>query len=132
MEKFVIDTKKPREVVDITGKVNTLLKKLRVKDGMCHLFILHTTCALTTADLDPGTDEDLLDAIDKMFPKGKYRHPHDPSHVGDHIMSTIIGQSLSLPVEHGEILLGTWQRIVVIELSGPRKRNLTLEFISSY
>lgn len=132
MEKLVIDTKTQREVVDITDKVNSFLKKKRAKDGMCHIVVLHTTCALTTADLDPGTDKDLLDAIEKIFPKGKYRHPHDPSHVGDHIMSSIIGSSLSLPVEGGELILGTWQRVVLIEFAGPRERTIALEFISSY
>lgn len=132
MEKLVVETKKQKEVVDITDKINSFLKRRRAKDGMCHIVVLHTTCALTSADLDPGTDKDLLDAIDKMFPKGKYRHPHDPEHVGDHIMSSIIGGSLSIMVEGGELVLGTWQRIVLIEFSGPRKRNLILEFISSY
>ena len=72
----------------------------------------------------------MLEAIEAMFPKGEYRHPHDPSHVGEHIMSSIIGPSVTAPVENGKVVLGTWQEIVLVELSGPRERTLTLQFIS--
>jgi len=129
MERFSIKTNKEKEVVDITDKVNSLLVDLKATKGICHLFITHTTCCLTTADLDPGTDKDTLEAIEAMFPKGNYRHPHNPSHVGEHIMSSIIGPSLTIPVENSKLFLGTWQRAVLIELSGPREREIVLEFL---
>ena len=88
--------------------MNEELDSLQSKEGVCHLFILHTTAALTTADLDPGTDLDMLDAFEEMIPKLSYRHPHDPSHVGDHIMSSLIGPSVCLPYEDGKLMLGTW------------------------
>ena len=130
MIQFLTESQKKREVIDITDAVNVHLENLNAKDGVCHLFVAHTTCALTCADLDPGTDKDILDAIEKMFPKGNYQHPHDPKHVGEHIMSSVIGQSLSIPVKNGKLLLGTWQRVVLIELSGPRERNIILSFTS--
>jgi len=129
MINFSVITKKRKEVIDITGQVNQLLIKSKAKNGLCHLFVTHTTCCLTTADLDPGTDEDTLEAIEKIFPKGNYRHPHDPSHVGEHIMSSIIGCSLSIPVKNEKLVLGTWQRVVLIELSGPREREIVFNFI---
>jgi len=73
----------------------------------------------------------MLEAIEKIFPKGNYRHPHNPSHVGDHIMSSIIGPSLAMPIENGKLVLGTWQRVILIELSGPREREIVLEFIQA-
>ena len=96
---------------------------------MCHLFLLHTTAALTTADLDPGTDLDLLDALDALVPKLKYRHPHDPAHVPDHILSALVGTSVSVPVKGGEALLGEWQRIVLIDFDGPRTRKIAISFM---
>ncbi len=128
MTSFSVSTEKRKEVVDITDQVNQLLSKNKVKNGLCHLFVTHTTCCLTTADLDPGTDKDMLEAIEKIFPKGNYRHPHNPSHVGEHIMSSIIGCSLSIPVKNGKLVLGIWQRIVLIELSGPREREIIFSF----
>jgi secondary thiamine-phosphate synthase enzyme len=64
-----------------------------------------------------------------MIPKLKYRHPHDPSHVGDHIMSSIIGTSLILPFENKNLVLGTWQRVVLIEFDGPRERKIFIKII---
>lgn len=128
MHKFSIRTSKPKEIIDITDQVNDWLRSINANKGLCNIFVAHTTCCLATADLDPGTDKDLLDAIEKMFPQGNYRHPHDPSHVGEHIMSSLVGPSINIPVKNGELILGPWQRVVLVELSGPRTRNLVVSF----
>ena len=129
MEIVIVKTKKHKEVIDITEKINDFLKKQSKDSGLIFLFALHTTCALTTADLDPGTDLDMLDAFENMIPKSNYRHPHDPSHVGDHIMSSIIGTSLTLPFENKNLVLGTWQRVVLVEFDGPRERKVSIKVI---
>jgi secondary thiamine-phosphate synthase enzyme len=126
MLRLKVRTRKKREVVDLTDFLEEQLNKEHVPTGICHLLVLHTTAALTTADLDPGTDLDMLDAFEAMLPKLRYRHPHDPSHVPDHILSALIGTSLSLPFENRKLVLGTWQRVVLIELDGPRERELAL------
>src|SRR5437764_13623890 len=126
MNRLSIKTKKKREAVDITDVVEEQLCKNGSASGVCHLLILHTTAALTTADLDPGTDLDMLDAFEAMIPKLRYRHPHHPAHAPDHILSALIGTSLSLPFEKKKLLLGTWQRVVLVELDGPRERELAL------
>jgi secondary thiamine-phosphate synthase enzyme len=123
MRRLTIKTHKKREVVDITERVEHLLGDGNGA-GICSLLILHTTAALTTADLDPGTDLDMLDAFEAMVPKLRYRHPHNPGHVPDHILSALIGTSVALPFEKGKLLLGTWQRVVLIELDGPREREV--------
>jgi secondary thiamine-phosphate synthase enzyme len=127
MQNISLKTRKKREILDITDTVRALLHKNHSEaTGIVHLFILHTTAALTTADLDPGTDLDMLDAFEAMIPKLHYRHPHNPAHVPDHILSSLIGTSVAVPFERGEILLGTWQRIVLIELDGPRERDVAV------
>ena len=126
MQRLSIKTRKKREVVDITDQIEDLAQQHST--GMCHLVVLHTTAALTTADLDPGTDLDMLDAFEAMVPKLRYRHPHNPAHVGDHILSALIGTSVSVPVENGKLLLGTWQRVVLIEFDGPREREIVFSF----
>src|SRR6202040_4125256 len=117
MQRLAIKTRKKREVLDITDNVEALLKNSQ-GTGICNLFILHTTAALTTADLDPGTDLDMLDAFEAMIPKLHYRYPHNPAHVPDHILSALIGTSLALPVNRGDLVLGTWQRVVLMEFDG--------------
>jgi secondary thiamine-phosphate synthase enzyme len=124
MNRISIKTHKKREVIDITDLIEQELGKS--SSGICHLLVLHTTAALTTADLDPGTDLDMLDAFEAMMPKLRYRHPHNPAHVPDHILSALIGTSVSLPFEKKKLLLGTWQRVVLIELDGPRERELVI------
>jgi secondary thiamine-phosphate synthase enzyme len=127
MQRLTLRTRKKREVLDITDAVQAMLHKNHTQaTGIVNLFILHTTASLTTADLDPGTDLDMLDAFEAMIPKLRYRHPHNPTHVPDHILSSLIGTSVALPFERGQILLGTWQRIVLIELDGPRERHLVV------
>src|SRR5512135_2715373 len=123
MQRIAIKTRKKREVLDITDRLETLLPKA---SGICHLLVLHTTAALTTADLDPGTDLDMLDAFEALIPRLRYRHPHDPQHVPDHILSALIGTSVVLPFENGKLVLGTWQRAVLIELDGPRERTVVV------
>lgn len=122
MRRLTIKTGKKREVLDITDEVESQLSG----SGLCHLLVLHTTAALTTADLDPGTDLDMLDAFEAMIPKLRYRHPHNPAHVPDHILSALLGTSLTVPFEKGKLILGTWQRVVLVELDGPRQRELAL------
>lgn len=132
MLRLKIKTHKKREVVDITGQVSAeLTRAFSGQSGLCSLLVLHTTAALTTADLDPGTDLDMLAAFEAMTPKLRYRHPHDPSHTPDHILSALIGTSVSLIVENGDLVLGTWQRVVLIELDGPRTREVAMVFTAA-
>jgi secondary thiamine-phosphate synthase enzyme len=118
-----IRTDKEKQVIDITEQVQRLVKP---DDKAVMVFVAHTTCAVTTADLDPGTDLDLLDAVWQMIPKLNYRHPHNPEHVPAHLASSIIGPSVTVPVSGGRLTLGTWQRIILVELDGPRERKLII------
>ena len=132
MHRLTIKTHKKREIVDITKQLEGILwKQYGDKTGVCQLSLLHTTAALTTADLDPGTDLDMLDAFEHLIPKLEYRHPHNPAHAPDHILSTLIGTSLTLMLDRGLLLLGTWQRVVLVELDGPRERELVLAFVET-
>ena len=128
MRRLSVKTRKKREIVDITDVVQQELRNYDSSSGICYLSLLHTTAALTTADLDPGTDLDMLDAFEAIIPKLRYRHPHNPAHVPDHILSSLIGTSVALPADKGELLLGTWQRVVLVELDGPRQREIVLTF----
>ena len=130
MTRLTISSKKADEVIDITEKVQQIIHD-SFQDGICVVYVAHTTCALSTADLDPGTDKDMMDAFRGMIPKLNYRHPHDPSHVGDHISATMIGPSIMVPVNEGQLILGSWQRVVMIEFNGPREREVIVTLIPS-
>ncbi|GCE12212.1 secondary thiamine-phosphate synthase enzyme YjbQ [Tengunoibacter tsumagoiensis] len=126
MRTFTVSTRKKDQVIDITDTIEGYLQQEQNAQGLCSIFVAHTTCCLTTADLDPGTDLDLLDALRNILPDLNYRHPHDPEHTPDHILSTLIGPSLVIPYQRKQLVLGTWQRVILIELDGPRQRTLHL------
>lgn len=129
MEELILKTKREKEVQDITEKVQAIVKEKGVKNGLCHLFLLHTSCAITTADLDPGTDLDIIDALEHVVPPLAFRHKHHPEHVKYHILSSLIGPSLTIPIEKGELMLGAWQKIILIEFGGPKERTIAVSFL---
>jgi secondary thiamine-phosphate synthase enzyme len=126
MQTTQVATRGKEQVMDITDLVEGFLRAAERTEGVYVVFAAHTTCALTTADLDPGSDLDLLQALRSLLPRQSYRHPHDPAHMPDHILSSLIGPSLALPYANHRLLLGTWQRVVLMELDGPRQRTLHL------
>lgn len=124
-----IKTQRSRQVIDVTDQVAALIPERLT--GAVLVTVLHTTAAVTTADLDPGTDLDLLDFLDLITPQRPWRHPHDPQHAPDHLLASIIGPSVMLPLQAGKLVLGSWQRIVLVELSGPRPRQVALTFVAA-
>jgi secondary thiamine-phosphate synthase enzyme len=126
---LTVKTQGTRQVIDLTDQVQGLIPPRTT--GLATLTVLHSSAAVTTANLDPGTDRDLLDALELMVPVRPWRHPHDPEHAPDHLLASVIGPSVSLPVQAGKLLVGTWQRLVLIELNGPKTRKLRLTIIKS-
>jgi len=126
MKELTIHTEAARQVVDITDQVS---QQLETEDGVVHIFAKHTTVAISVADLDPGTDQDYLNALFDMVPDIDFNHPHDPAHTPSHILSAMIKPELTVPVVAGRLQLGTWQRIVLLEFDGPRERHVVLSFL---
>jgi secondary thiamine-phosphate synthase enzyme len=124
-----ISTDNNRQVLDITDEIEQLLPE---KTGIAHVFVQHTTCALTTIDIDPGMENDLLAAVAELIPHKQWRHPHDNTytHVSAHLLGSLIGPSLSVPFQDKRLLLGTWQRVILVELDGPRERKLIINTTS--
>ncbi len=128
VQTLTVATTRKDQIVDLTDRVEQVLltDKSAGESGACLVFAAHTTCAVTTADLDPGTDLDFLQALRHILPPLTYRHPHDPPHAPDHILAAIIGPSVVVPYANAQLRLGTWQRIVLVELDGPRERTVTV------
>ncbi len=131
MNRIYLKTTQKKQVLDITLDVNDYLAKQSLDSGLCYLFLTHTTAGLTTADMDPGTDLDALDFIASLGAGIKYRHPHDPSHATDHINGSLIGPSIMLPFEARKLVLGQWQKVVLIELYGPRDREIIVSTVAA-
>ncbi len=127
---LTLQTRRAKQVIDITDEVESFLADSGVADGICNLFVLHTTAALTTGEAIEGTDEDLMETLERIIPRIKFRHGHDPSHAPDHMIASIVGASLSLPVRKSRLLLGTWQRVLFVEANGPRSRSVAITVIA--
>lgn len=118
------------EMIDITSKVQGELKKSGVKNGVCMLYVPHTTAAVTINEgADPSVRSDIMTILNRIVPwEAQYRHLEGNSPA--HIKSTLIGASEMIGVENGALAMGTWQAIFFCEFDGPRNRKLHVRFIS--
>jgi secondary thiamine-phosphate synthase enzyme len=112
--------------LDITKQVRLAVRESGVKSGLCHVFIPHTTAAVTiNENADPDVREDILNCLEKIAPStGFYRHAEGNAHA--HIKAGLIGSSVSVFIEAGQLVLGTWQSIFLCEFDGPRTRNVMI------
>jgi secondary thiamine-phosphate synthase enzyme len=121
-------TRSAREVVDITERVDALLDGAR--DGSCHLFLKHTTAGLMILTGEAGVPEDIMDILQSLVPLRAYRHD-SPAHVAAHFLSGLVGPSVHVPVQGGRFALGAFQRIVLMEFEGPRRREIELRLLAA-
>ena len=123
-----INTRGRSEMIDITPKVEEELKRSGLKDGVCFLFVPHTTAGITINEsADPSVATDIQAMLNKLIPwEGSYRHLEGNS--AAHIKSSLIGNSVMVFVESGHLKLGTWQGIFFCEFDGPRSRKLHIRF----
>ncbi len=116
-------TQSGKEVVDITGRVEALIHG--VSSGSCHLFLRHTTAGLMVVTSETGVPEDIMDILQTLTPRLAYRHD-SPAHVAAHFLSALVGPSVHVPVRDGKLALGEFQRIVLMEFEGPRRREIEM------
>jgi secondary thiamine-phosphate synthase enzyme len=121
---IAVRTDGAQQLVDITQQVRMVVRESGVKSGECHVFIPHTTAAVTiNENADPNVRKDILNRLEEIVPSsGSYLHSEGNSHA--HIKSSIVGASLVVFVEAGQLVLGTWQSIFLCEFDGPRTRNV--------
>lgn len=127
---ITISTRRDKEVIDITDQVQEIVSGAGGESALCNVFVTHTTAALTTGESTEGTDEDLMEVLERMIPSIKFRHHHDPSHAPDHMISSIVGASVTIPISRGRLQLGTWQSVLLVESNGPRERKVVVTILA--
>lgn len=129
MERLLIHTSKRREFVNVTDRIRRLAGEKGWKDGALLLFSPHTTCGLTINEAaDPDVARDILASLDRLAPEdGPYRHGEGNSDA--HIKTSLMGSGQMVPVENGQVRLGTWQGIFLCEGDGPRRRELWVQWL---
>ena len=124
--QLTIKTHAQTEMIDITGQVQQLLDDQKFKDGICMIYVPHTTAAVTINEsADPSVREDIMMVLNQMVPwKAPYRHLEGNSPA--HVKTSLIGASEVVQVKDGRLLLGTWQGIFFCEFDGPRTRRINV------
>ncbi|MEG6569233.1 MULTISPECIES: secondary thiamine-phosphate synthase enzyme YjbQ [Thermoanaerobacterium] len=123
-----INTHSRESMIDITEEVKSAIKSSGIKDGICTVFVPHTTAGVTiNENADPDVKDDIIRGLDEIIPNIRFKHMEGNSDA--HIKSALVGNSVNLIVENGEIQLGTWQGIYFCEFDGPRSRKVYIKVI---
>jgi secondary thiamine-phosphate synthase enzyme len=122
-----VRTRKQVEFINITRDLESHLGQSGVQEGVCHLYVPHTTAGITINEgADPSVVKDIIETLDALVPESEEYH-HGEGNSPAHIKSTLVGQSVTVLVDGGRLVLGTWQKIFFCEFDGPRTRNVFLK-----
>ncbi|MEA3307157.1 MAG: secondary thiamine-phosphate synthase enzyme YjbQ [Elusimicrobiota bacterium] len=117
------------ELLDITSEISTIIRQSKISNGICHIYVPHTTCGLAiNENADPDVKTDILGELREMVNE-KYPYRHAEGNSTAHIKSTLTGNSLTVFIENNSIKLGTWQGIFLCEFDGPRTRNIWIKIL---
>ncbi|MTI67231.1 MAG: YjbQ family protein [Firmicutes bacterium] len=127
IEVLEINTEKNTQFIDITNKIQDVMNKNKILNGICEVFIPHTTAGITiNENADPDVKRDMIMELEKIVPfNDGYKHVEGNS--AAHIKSSLMGFSESIIIDQGKLLLGTWQGIYFCEFDGPRKRKIIIK-----
>jgi secondary thiamine-phosphate synthase enzyme len=124
-----VKTNSREEFIDITPLIEKIVKDSDKDSGICYVYVPHTTAGITiNENADPSVKRDILMALDKLIPESWSYH-HMEGNSPAHIKSSLIGHSVSLLIEKGNLALGTWQGIFFCEFDGPRRRKIYIKIL---
>jgi secondary thiamine-phosphate synthase enzyme len=130
MPTFRVHTERTAQVVDITRKVDAIVAQSGITDGLCNVYVPHATAAIViNENADPAIGDDLLDALDRLVPQGVWRHDRIDRNGAAHVKAAILGPSETIPLQGARLALGTWQAVMLVELDGPRERQVTVTVV---
>jgi len=129
LNKLSIRTHSQAELMDITPLVRDIVHKSKIENGVCYIFVPHTTAGITiNENADPSVRQDILAELDKLVPwQGNYSHLE--GNAAAHIKASLVGSSETVPIENGDLALGTWQGVFFVEFDGPRRREVWVTII---
>jgi secondary thiamine-phosphate synthase enzyme len=132
-DKIYLSTKGFCDIIDITDKVNEIVKKSKIKEGIVTVFIKGSTAAITMMEYEPNLVKDMEELVEKLVPQNKFYH-HNQTWGDDngfsHLRASLFSFSLTIPINNNQLELGTWQQIVLIDFDNkPRKREIVTKVI---
>ena len=129
MKTVTIETTERNQMIDITSIVQTYVRESGITDGVCYVYVPHTTAAVTiNENSDPDVVRDVLNTLSKLIPyKDNYRHIEGNSDA--HLKASLFGNTATVFVNNGRLVLGTWQSLFFCEFNGPRRRNVIIKVL---
>jgi len=131
--RFSVETECAEQAIDITERVKARVKEAGVSRGLCQIMVLHSTAAVVINETaDPNIGQDVLNALGSLVPtRNDWLHDRIDDNAHSHVKASLLGPSELVPIEDGELLLGTWQGIWLFEFDGPRTRKIAVHVIAS-
>jgi secondary thiamine-phosphate synthase enzyme len=131
MTTIEIRTHRREEMIEIGSRLEKLLHDSGVRDGVMHLWSMHTTCALTVNEnADPDVVRDMVGKFGRMIPKEEDFYRHAEGNSDSHLKTSLFGPGLTLLIAEGELVLGTWQGVYLAEWDGPRTRTVAVKIVA--
>jgi secondary thiamine-phosphate synthase enzyme len=131
MQSEIVETSTRVQMVDVTERVQKLIKQSNVTDGFVIIHIPHTTAAITVNEhADPDVKHDILAKLDALIPHMENYYQHDEGNSDAHVKASLMGTSCTLLIENGKLVLGRWQGIFLCEFDGPRERRMNVKVVS--
>jgi secondary thiamine-phosphate synthase enzyme len=129
MTQIEVKSAKRNELINVTGSIQAATKVSGIKKGLCIATVPHTTAGITINEsADPAVRNDLIDTLNRLIPKDP-AYEHAEGNSDSHVKSTLVGVSVTIPIEEGRLVLGTWQAVYFCEFDGPRNRHIAIKFI---
>jgi len=129
-QRFTISTDSRQQIIDFTNQVQQTVADSGVDEGLVVISVPHCTCTVYVNENESGLVADTLQIISQLTGDSQWRHNRIDDNAAAHLAASMIGNSVSLPVSGGQVELGTWQRIMLVELDGPRQRRVTVTAIA--
>ena len=134
-EELSLDTQGNGEVIDLTAQAQKAIDNSGIADGLCTVFVAHSTCGMTTIEFEPGCNADLNTVLERIAPESdpwEHNARNADSNGHSHARSALIGPSVLVPFSAGELMLGVWQKIVCVDFDDrPRTRKVVIQLLGA-
>jgi secondary thiamine-phosphate synthase enzyme len=132
-DELTLETQGDGDIVDLTSYAQKAISNYGLNDGLCTVFVAHSTCGMTTIECEPGCNHDLNAVLERVAPQDdawQHNERNGDSNGHSHVRAAIIGPSVTLPFAHGELLVGTWQKVVMVDFDDrPRSRRVVIQLL---
>jgi len=130
LERISVSSTMREEFIDITGQVQKIVKKSGMSEGLCVVYVPHTTAGVTVNEnADPSVSRDIIAMLSRLIPHNDPDYRHAEGNSDSHIKSTLVGFSHLIPISNSSLTLGTWQGVFFCEFDGPRRRSVIVQVL---